>query len=333
MTTNKLPSGSWRCRVRYGGKQKSFTGATKKEAEFLAYKFLAENPDGLPMYHSTVGAILDAHINAREGALSPSTVIAYRKIRRLYFLDLAEKKADELTANDVQASVSTLARTVSPKTVRNAYGLLHAALENYVKPSVFAKIVLPQKEKKKYYVPPTSDVEAVLQHFKGTVYELPLSLAAFCGLRRGEICALTVGDFDKKKKTVSITKAVTKIPGGGTAIKKPKTTESERSVFCPDRVLALVPNGRPDDPIYSGGLDVLYNKLQEAVTALRIHPFRLHDLRHFYCSSLIRFGVPMFYISDAMGHADDKMIKAIYGHVMEEGHREFDEIINDGFRV
>ena len=331
MTTQKLPSGNWRCRAYIGGRHMSFTAATKKEAEFLAFRYIAEQPDNLLTVNSTVGDALAAHITARAGALSPSTVISYNKIKRLYFLDLQKMRARSVTENDVQAAVSELAGQVSAKTVRNAYGLLRSALAAFVPDSVFRNIKLPQKEKKKYYVPPTKDVEAVLQYFKGTVYELPLSLAAFCGLRRGEICALTVGDFDRKKKTVSITKTVVNLPGGGFAIKKPKTEESERTVFCPDRVLALVPDAASETRIFEGDIHRIYKRLQEACAALHVKPFRLHDLRHYFCSSLIRFGVPIFYIKDAMGHADEKMINAIYGHVVDEGHREFDPLINAGF--
>ena len=87
---HKLPSGTWRCVAswtdEYGKhKQKSFTAKTKQEAEFLASKYLTEKKHSLLPENKTLDDLMTSFIDNRSNLLSPSTVIAYNKIRRTAF--------------------------------------------------------------------------------------------------------------------------------------------------------------------------------------------------------------------------------------------------------
>ena len=72
----KLPSGSYRCRVMVNGRSKSFTADTKRDAEqaALEYKISAEQEQketcscGLPLTKA-----IDEYISAKDAILSPAT--------------------------------------------------------------------------------------------------------------------------------------------------------------------------------------------------------------------------------------------------------------------
>ena len=84
-TAKKLPSGSYRCQIYDytddNGKRhyKSFTAATKKEAEYLATSFKLEEAS-TAKGNLTVGKATEQYINNRLSILSPTTVRTYTGI-------------------------------------------------------------------------------------------------------------------------------------------------------------------------------------------------------------------------------------------------------------
>ena len=73
--------------------------------------------------------------------------------------------------------------------------------------------------------------------FADAMMDKPLSYYAFemlywCGIREGELLALTPGDFDFEKQTVSISKSYQRIKGQD-VITDPKTAKSNRVIQMP----------------------------------------------------------------------------------------------------
>lgn len=141
----KLPSGSWRVLVYTGtdanGKRryKSFTAATKREAEYLAAEFIANKKR--PAGRMTVGEAIDRYIDSKDGVLSPTTVNEYRKMRKNYLQEIMKIQLDRLTQEDIQRAVTEEAGRHSAKTVINAHGLLASALKMQL-PKDWRKILL-----------------------------------------------------------------------------------------------------------------------------------------------------------------------------------------------
>ena len=116
----KLPSGSWRVNQYIGtdenGKKKfkSFTAATKKEAEYMAaeYVMYRKSATGTNM---TVYAAIDEYIASKENILSPSTMQGYYVIRRTRLQSIGNIKLSALTQPIVQKAINTEAAKVSLK--------------------------------------------------------------------------------------------------------------------------------------------------------------------------------------------------------------------------
>lgn len=127
---------------------------------------------------------------------------------------------------DIKKEINDYSVDRSPKTVRNAHGFISAVLGMF-RPGLNISTTLPQKVKKDEYMPTDDDVKRILQRAKGTKFEIPLLLATF-GLRRSEICALTLDDLNGN--TLTINKALV-TNGEDLIVKTTKNTAGTRTIF------------------------------------------------------------------------------------------------------
>lgn len=133
--------------------------------------------------------------------------------------DIGRIWLDELNSTDVQIWVSDLSKSLSPKYVRNLYGLLSASVEMFA-PDLTLKVTMPEKKRPDLYCPSDDDIKKLLMHAAGTDLEIAILLAAFGPMRRGEICALESSDIKGNK--VSVTKSMVMGPDQTYHIKQPK---------------------------------------------------------------------------------------------------------------
>lgn len=307
----KLPSGSWRCRVYSykdaDGKQhyESFTAPTKAEAEMMAAEYSAGKKRRVRA-DLTVHEAIDGYIRAKEPVLSPSTIRGYDRMMKTDYQLIGKKKLRTLTSEEVQLFVSDLSRRKSPKSVRNAYGLLSAAAALYA-PDLSFRVTLPAKVKKR---PASPSDESVLALYEAAYPKLKLCIAfGMCGIRRGEMCALEYSDL--KDGMIHINKDMVKARTGEWIIKpRPKTEDSDRYVLLPRFVLRLIGEG-------SGRiLNVTPNTITKQFIKYRGKlgfSFTLHDLRHYFASSAAVLGIPDIYAADMGGwNRGSSAMKSIY---------------------
>ena len=242
MKAERLPSGSYRVRMDVididGEKhRKSFTGKTKREALQKAEKYK-------PAARVSVSEIVARYIDLKEKVLSPSTVRAYRTILRNYVngSSLGRKDAARVVPADVQKWVSDLVGTMTAKSIKNALSLVSASFAMYA-PDVQIKAKIPQQMRTRLHAPSNSDIDALLEVAEGEMRKAIL-LGAFCGLRRGEICALDAEDLDRESGKVFITKSVVR-GETGYSVKPPKTEDSNRDVMVPPWLMDLLPRPPP----------------------------------------------------------------------------------------
>lgn len=127
--------------------------------------------------------------------MSPATIAGYKRIRANALQDILDIDLDRLTPQIVQRSINMMARNKSPKTVRNAHGLLSATLAVY-RPDIALRTTLPQKVRYEISIPSDDDIGAIMKACKDTENELPIMLALWLGLRMSEILGLKWEDVD-----------------------------------------------------------------------------------------------------------------------------------------
>ena len=247
------PNGRWRAQVLIGtdenGKRiyKSFEADTEDEADYAALTFKLGKGKKVKRKDITLRAAMRAYIESKRGILSPTTIRSYETIEKGFgeYLDthlLQISKVNLQTALNqymFKGRKDGRAKTRTPKSVRNAYGLINAVLkQNDIE---LGEISLPRKQEIEYATPFDNDLKNIFEVFKGTHIEIPVLLATFCSLRRGEICGLRFSDVDYEKKMIRIERSRGRI-GSEDYVKEPKTKKSKRVVFVTDYILELIRN-------------------------------------------------------------------------------------------
>lgn len=330
-TAKKTKSGSYTISVYdytdFNGRQhcKRFTGKTKKEVELLAAQYKAQR------IHSTdlvsLDSALNEYIKLKTAVLSPSTIKKYKDIHRVLqkaYPSLLNKKINNLTQNDMQALVSDLSLTKSPKTVKNYYGLL-TAISDRIKAF---NVTLPRIVQYEPYIPTEDDIKALLTYCKGKELEIPVLLASNCMMRRGEICGLSMNDINFRNHTIHIRHSMVLDSDRQWVNKTPKTKKSDRIIKVPEYILKKI---KKKGCITTYNPDTLTDTFEEALKVLKLTPFRFHDLRH-YCASVFHFrGIPMSYTQKYGGWSTMDTLIKIYQHTLADKEDEIYNQMTDYF--
>lgn len=310
MKIEKLPSGSYRVRKMYKGKMYAVTfegKPTQKEAMLkMAEKMGVAQEEHESM---TFRIAAEKYIESKRNVLSPSTVRGYSGVIRQISEAFIEKNIYDITAVDVQKEINAYSKDHSPKSVRNHHGFLSAVLSMFC-PNLKLNTTLPQKTKNEPYIPSDEDIKKILDRAKGTAYEIPIILACY-GMRRSEICALTLEDIDGD--IVTIDKALVQDENKNWIVKPTKTTESTRKIIIPMEIADEI---RDRGYIYKGHPGEITKFLSTAQKKLDIPHFSVHKLRHYFASRMSSLGIPEADILRMGGWETDHIMKSVYRHSM-----------------
>lgn len=332
MKAKKLPSGRWRCRVYDGtdpaGKKiyKSFTADSKKEAELLAAQYAASRKSTVSKDRTLADAYA-RYIEIKKNTLSPATVREYSRAAKADFPELMPLRLSRLTQEAVQSAVNVMSANHSPKSVRNAHGLLSAVLSMFA-PEIRLNTRLPQSRKPDLYVPTEQEVEKLVRSIRGTELEKAVLLAAFGSLRRSECSALMISDIEGD--IIHVNKAIVLGADKQWTLKQPKSKAGYRDIKMPGFVIERLkpaPNGR----IVNIMPVTITDYFADARRKFNLPHFRFHDLRHYQASILHAMGVPDKYIMERGGWSTDSTLKNIYQHTMSDKRKQVEEEIVQRF--
>lgn len=344
-----MDDGSFRYRVQYrvDGKQRTDTFADPVEAE--QHRQLVERLGG-----EAARRILDAREGGGSGVTVADLVRrhidrltnddAHAGTRRTYRGLLANHiegtaigalPVNALTRDDVRAWLDTL--PLAAKSRRNVQGLLSAALQRAVEDEVLPRNVARGVRIKS--AAPASDMVllnrgelAVVVHEMPARYRPLITFLAGTGLRWSEATALQVGDvdLDGPVPVVHVVKAWKRM-GSGYAVGPPKTKAGQRTVALSPEVAdvlrPLLEDRRAGDYLFTTERgDWIRNNTFQAThwqPALRrlnesgrmTKRPRLHDLRHYYASTLVAAGVPLNIVQGQLGHESIQTTVNRYSHL------------------
>ena len=159
-----------------------------------------------------------------------------------------------------------------------------------------------------------------------------LHLAAFTGMRRGELAGLRWGDWHQGTHRLSIARSRQVVSGRAVEVAV-KTRTSRRCIDLDsdtERVLRAwrlrqQRDGHPvgtNDPIFTNTAgdpvhpESLYQLFHRQVRRLDMPRICFHGLRHTHASLLVAAGTPIKVVSERLGHANPGFTMATYQHVM-----------------
>lgn len=347
---DQLPSGRWRVRIAdpdTGRRVSLGTFRTKAEAERSFAGALADQQRGAWIRPNdgrvTLGEYapqwLSSRLTSRGEPLRPRVRDLYEGYLRLHILPvLGDVPLGRLTTSAVRRWHSgMLAGGLGPSTTAKCYRLLRAILNTAIEDghlianpcTIKGAGVEPCEERS---IPTIAQVyglaDAVSPRFRALVL-----LAAFGGLRRGELFGLRRGDIDLLHRTVSIRVQRQESKAGVQLSGPPKTAAGRRTLALPNEVvpdledhLARWVSAEPDAPVFVGErgqpvrAGVWHKEWDRTRRALGMPALHLHDLRHVAGTLAAATGAGTKEIMRRLGHATQEAALR-YQHATDERDR------------
>lgn len=315
----RLPSGNFRKEIQIGvnssGKpiRKSFSGKTELEV----LQKIEDFKNGRAVDDKiTVSKAICNYIEAKRGTLQESTLHGYECIYRSCLQSLMNKDVHQLLPVDVQKAISEDAQQgKSYKTIKNAFGLLKAALSYHNAPLASHNYSFPEKKKRKDDLP---ELAVVLKIINGSSVELPALLSLWCGgMRISEVRGLQYRDIIDKdgKKYICIERSNVNIGNSYDCLKCTKTEASTRLVPLPnflyDKIMAK-PHNNDSDFIIDGSYRAVSGRFKRLMKANGINGFTFHGLRKLFATSMNALGVPKETLQLLGGWSNSIVLDSIY---------------------
>lgn len=308
--------------------QKSVTAETKKDAERLA-SLRKENVSS--SRRITFGQAVDKYIKSKSNVLSPSTLTGYTNIAKHHLGLLKSLSLDSITNELLQTQINAVSADFSPKTARNVRALISATLKMFM-PDFVPIMKVPASIKKEITIPTEEELNTLIQCASGRPEEIPIKLAAFGSLRRGEISALFPDCIHDTY--ISIRRAYAQDPGNNWVLNEhPKTKAGYRDIPLPGEImeqLHKLVEEYPEEGRAYGICGLNPNQINTHFETSRKRAglsIRFHDLRHYFASMLHARNVPDQTIAKLGGWDDVATLHNIYQHSTKKAEDSAAQII------
>ena len=344
-------NGTWYVQFRYtdwkGERQQKLKRgfATKKEAQAWEREFLMQKQADVNMTFESFAQLYEKDMKPK---LKLNTWLTKESIIQKKILPyFGKRKLSEITAKDVmdwQNAIRGLTdakgKPYSPTYLKTVHNQLSAIFNHAVKfynlrenPCKKAGSMGKKKNREMLFW----TKEEYLK-FAEAMMDKPLSFYAFemlywCGIREGELLALTPADFDFEKGTVSINKSYQRL-NGQDRITTPKTEKSNRVITMPqfltDEIqdyLKMLYGIGPDDRMFTVTKSYLHREMDRGAKEAGVPRIRIHDIRHSAVSLLIDMGFSATAIADRVGH-ESIDITYNYAHLFPSKQTEMADKLN-----
>lgn len=255
---------------------------SQREASKLLREKASENKP-MPINDMTFEDAIDSYCDMKSRVLSPSTISGYKSVKRNLPTRFLKTKLSEIDSVAIQKTINDYSLNRSPKSVANAYGLISTVMRMFY-PKLEINVSLPLKIEKEPYVPTTEEVKRICEIAKGTKYWIPICLGAY-GMRKSEICALTIDDLDGN--LLHISKALVYSENNEWVLRNvTKTKSSTRIIEIAPEIADKI---REQGYVFRGSPSALNQWLVRAEKKEGLPHFSFHKLRHYFATVMSTF--------------------------------------------
>ena len=302
-----------------GNKRKAEAELARIRSEFVPPQEVGELASDMPF-----ADYLLEWLDIVKVRVKATTFSSYEQMVKSVIEPYFRKKAvtlQGLEARHIQQFYSEKLKTVKPNSVIHYHAVIHQALKYAMKTDLVAQNVAMKvdRPKKNDYQPVFLDAEE-LQHLfevvKGTKLELPVLVAAFYGLRRGEVCGLKWDAIDFERGTITIMRTLPLVGSFAEYFKEVKAAQEVNKKVCGNCY-----NYEYDGYVFVDELgnlmrpDYLTSYFPQYIQKHGCKRMRFHDLRHSCASLLLANGVPLKQIQEWLGQSDFSTTANIYAHL------------------
>ncbi len=333
--------GSWCVRYRIGSERFSKTvKGSRTEAARELRNLLKTGDDGAHVAPSkmTFAQWAPQWLALKARSIEGQTFDSYQNLLDKHVTPvLGSRPLQKITATHIDALYGGL--PLAPRTMHLLHVVLKACLQSAVKKKLIPTNPVEDAEK------PAGDndevgvvldeqpLAALVAGFKGHSLYGMVVIAAFTGMRKGEVLALRWTDIDLAAKIISVTRSVEETKAKGRGVKKPKSARGVRTFEIDnglsemlrqerDKHLRLIA-GLPDNTdvdmslIRLPGGALCFPAIGTNLTALRSphsvyvmfkkraaqlgFNMRFHDLRGTHATILLDKGVPVHVVAKRIG--------------------------------
>ena len=242
--------------------------------------------------------------------LKPSTRRGYKNVLDSFLIErIGAKRLDEIDATVVrELDAELVKRGLRPSTRRQMQCVVRAVLRYSKEAGLLARVPelppLPKTGATISRVLTMQEVASILAHSEAP-YRLGLLLAAYGGLRAGEVRGLRWRDVDLDRGILIVRRSLCR------GVEAPPKSGHERVVPLHPKLAAELRSIEPKTPgHYVSGPKRgepwsehrLYHAFKSASRKAGITGFRFHDLRHAFVTELFRGGTPAPVVQRLAGH-------------------------------
>ena len=298
----------------------------------------------------------DQWLPARElRGLKPTTLANYRWVYETYLIPrLGNHRLRDVSPREIVAffeafskETGRLGKPRSTRTVALTHRVLSMALGHAVRAGIIARNpaegarddlprAVPQARNEMWTL---EQLGRFLDATTGDRLHPLWVLAITTGMRRGELCGLHWEDIDFEQGFLTVRRARVMVHGVATDT-TPKTAAGQRRISLDEGTLAILQDherrqlaeeqgcapgfwqgtgyvftdeiGRPLIPEY------VTKRFGRAVREAALPKLRLHDLRHWHATAMLRAGVDVKIASERLGHSSTALTQNIYQHRVEQ---------------
>ena len=345
-------NGSWYVQFRYtdwrGERQQKLKRgfATKKEAQAWEREFLMQKQADVNMSFESFVALYEKDVKPKlklNTWLSKEHIIRTKILPYFGKLKISEISTKEVIAwqNEMLAYRDEKKKPYSQTYLKTLHNQLSAIFNHAVRyyelrsnPAAKAGNMGSEEHKEMLFW-----TKEEYKKFSFEMMDKPVSFYAFemlywCGIREGELLALTAADFDFEKETVRINKSYQRLHGED-VITTPKTKKSNRIIKMPkflceemQEYLQMLYGLKKKERIFTVTKSYLHHEMDRGAKAAGVKRIRIHDLRHSHISLLIDMGFSAVAIADRVGH-ESIDITYQYAHLFPSKQTEMADRLDD----
>lgn len=286
-------------------------------------------------------------------------IIPYFKPRRVKLQDLKPCDLEDfykylMTSGgrlDGRSALSSTTISHIHRTINKAFNDAARKGLVYFNPASVAKT--PHREKFKSEFLNQEQVQELIGLFKDSVLEIPVTLCAIFGFRRGETLGLKWKNVDLVNKTITISETLQQHVGGSYT-SPPKTESSYRTLPMPESVCKILKKHKTEQQVNKEILKDAYvdndyvctwqdgnviepnyltRKFHDVIMQSDLPKIRLHDLRHSVASNLLNMGFTVVQVAEWLGHSSSATTLNFYAHVDKTSKMNISESLNNMIKI